>query len=87
MLTSKGGIVIIMGQVSSRELEGQATASQPRSWSLRYSPGSLLGPCWSSQGGPNAGRCIFHAMISLMGSRRRAADLSICHCDRMRNGG
>lgn len=44
-------LLIMMGQVSSPELEGKATATQPRSWSLTYSPGSLLAPCWSSQGG------------------------------------
>lgn len=41
----------MMGQVSSPKLEEKVTASPPRSWSLTYSPGSLLAPCWSSQGG------------------------------------
>lgn len=43
--------LIMIGQISSRELEGKASASQRRSWSLTHSPGILLAPCSSSQGG------------------------------------
>lgn len=43
--------LIMMGQISSRELEEKATTSQRRSWSLTYSPGILLAPFSSSQGG------------------------------------